>query len=154
MLLVSCRYKPLRCEISHSTFLLSQRTSIIQKCTLTVPPNMSLPTPQEIAKWPAPNYTNPDTVASALIGFMVVGTSIMLPVVIGRVYFRLRHKCAFGMDDWVIIAAAVRVYRFSTFSSIIWKDAKSGSLFRYSAYPRHVSEYMEQNLARDIKSGM
>jgi hypothetical protein len=37
-------------------------------------------------------------------------TAAMLPFVIGRIIVRIHLRKRFGIDDWVIIAAAVRHY--------------------------------------------
>lgn len=69
---------------------------------------MSAPTPEEIAHWPAPNYVDPQTRAVPLIAVLVISTVLMLPFVVGRVHMRVNLNGGFGIDDWVILAAAVR----------------------------------------------
>ncbi len=68
---------------------------------------MSAPTPAEMAAWPAPNYVNPSTLTNATISVTTIATVTMLPCVIIRLYFRRRLKGRFGIDDIVIIIAAV-----------------------------------------------
>jgi hypothetical protein len=68
---------------------------------------MSAPTPAQMAAWPAPNYTNPSTMTGATISVMTLATITMLPCVISRLYFRMKLKGRLGIDDYVIISAAV-----------------------------------------------
>ena len=72
---------------------------------------MSGATPEEKASWPAPNFENPESRGSIVIGMAV--PTMVLVVVFGtmRFYGRgvLRH--ALGMDDWMMFAAAVRLLR-------------------------------------------
>jgi hypothetical protein len=72
---------------------------------------MSAPTPAEMALWPAPNYVNPATMASATISVTTITTLTMLPFVISRVYFRTKLKGRLSIDDIVIVIAAVRRVR-------------------------------------------
>ncbi|TEY80334.1 hypothetical protein BOTCAL_0039g00310 [Botryotinia calthae] len=68
---------------------------------------MQLPSPEIIASWPVPNYENPETQG---YGVLIV-TSILLPIVLSiiliRLYTRLVMSKAFGLDDWLILAAMV-----------------------------------------------
>jgi hypothetical protein len=68
---------------------------------------MSAPTPAEMAKWPAPNYVDPATLTKTTSAVMTIATIAMLPCVISRLHFRLRLKGKLGIDDVVIIIAAV-----------------------------------------------
>ncbi|TGO85274.1 hypothetical protein BPOR_0413g00010 [Botrytis porri] len=66
---------------------------------------MQLPSPEILASWPVPNYTNPITRGN---GVLIV-TSILFPLalsmIIIRLYTRLVMSKSFGLDDWLIIAA-------------------------------------------------
>jgi hypothetical protein len=60
-----------------------------------------------MAAWQAPNYTNPSTMTSTTISVTTLATGIMLPCMISRLYFRMQLKGRLGMDDFIIISAAV-----------------------------------------------
>jgi hypothetical protein len=68
---------------------------------------MSAPTQAEMAAWPAPNYVNPPTLKTATIAVVTIATATMLPVVVSRLYFRMRLKGRLGIDDFLITIAAV-----------------------------------------------
>jgi hypothetical protein len=60
-----------------------------------------------MAAFPEPNYVNPQTRVAAVIGLVVVGLVIMTPFVVSRLYARYIRR-VFWVDDWIIVAAAVR----------------------------------------------
>ena len=64
-------------------------------------------TTAQMAAWPAPNYINPSTMTVPTICVTTLATIIMLPCVISRLHFRMRLKGTLGVDDYVIISAAV-----------------------------------------------
>ena len=66
------------------------------------------PTPQEMASWPAPNYVNPHILVPAVYGVTITFTGLMLPFIFTRIYMRLRSQGLLGIDDYIIIGAAVR----------------------------------------------
>jgi hypothetical protein len=68
---------------------------------------MSVPTLADMATWPHPNYVDPVTVVPALKGVMATFTVLMLPFVATRVQMRMRSKGKLGMDDYIIMFAAV-----------------------------------------------
>ncbi|PGH05023.1 hypothetical protein AJ79_06910 [Helicocarpus griseus UAMH5409] len=70
---------------------------------------MSMPTPEEMAKWPPPNYVNPDTRVPETLGVLIGGMSVMLFFVAGRIYTRMRLQVGFGVDDWIIFAGVLIV---------------------------------------------
>lgn len=72
---------------------------------------MSEPTPSEVAAWPAPNYIDPETRVTVLIATLATGLALMLPFIFGRIYIRLKLRRGFGVDDWIIFVAAVRLQR-------------------------------------------
>jgi hypothetical protein len=68
---------------------------------------MQLPPASVTSKWPAPNYTSPETrglagviVISVLLGFVVILLGI-------RLYTRIRISRGFGLDDVLIVLAFV-----------------------------------------------
>jgi hypothetical protein len=73
-------------------------------------PNMLAPTPQEMASWPAPNYINPHTLVPAVYGVTITFTVLMLPFIFARIRMRLRVKGSLGIDDYIILGAAVRYH--------------------------------------------
>jgi hypothetical protein len=61
-----------------------------------------------MASFPQPNYANPHTRVAAVTGMAIVGLVIMIPFVVARLYVR-RSRRIFWIDDWLIVAAAVRL---------------------------------------------
>jgi len=70
---------------------------------------VSLPSPEQMAQWPAPNYIDPHTRTVPLRIFAGLGLGIMLPFFIFRLYSNLRLKHGIRIDDWISIGAAVRI---------------------------------------------
>jgi hypothetical protein len=68
---------------------------------------MPAPTLQEMALWPAPNYINPHTLVPAVYGATIAFTVLMLPFVFARMHTRLRSRGHLGIDDYIILGAAV-----------------------------------------------
>ncbi|OCK81503.1 hypothetical protein K432DRAFT_424924, partial [Lepidopterella palustris CBS 459.81] len=60
-----------------------------------------------MAKWPAPNYVNPETRVPLLVGFMVSTTAIMLFFLAGSLFVRSVIQAGFGIGDWFMVTAAV-----------------------------------------------
>jgi hypothetical protein len=60
-----------------------------------------------MSDYPPPNYVDPHTRVAAIIGLAVVGLVVMFPFVVARMYVRYMRR-VFWVDDWVIVAAAVR----------------------------------------------
>ena len=109
---------------------------------------MSAPTPAEMAAWPAPNYVNPPTMTNATISVTTIATLAMLPCVISRLYFRRRLKGRYGIDDIVIIIAAVSQLHCVK-DSQRELTCKSGS-----ASPPPSLPYIQQSGVLDTTSGM
>ncbi|KAK2784441.1 hypothetical protein FQN52_009022 [Onygenales sp. PD_12] len=65
---------------------------------------MRNPPPEEIAKWPRPNYVNPESQGQLMpiIGIIFVVLSVV--VVALRLWVRVHMKRAAGLDDWVMLA--------------------------------------------------
>ncbi|KAF2503195.1 hypothetical protein BU16DRAFT_448722 [Lophium mytilinum] len=65
------------------------------------------PTPAEIASWPAPNYINPKTHRPFVLGVEIPLTAFA--VLFGRFYSRTILRRTLGIDDWIMLGAAVLV---------------------------------------------
>jgi hypothetical protein len=72
---------------------------------------MSVPTLQDMAGWPSPNYVNPKTRVAPQLGVIITGTIVMLVFVVGRVISRLKMQAKFLTDDYIILVAAVCVFQ-------------------------------------------
>lgn len=68
---------------------------------------MQLPPPAVLAKFPRPNYVNPETKGASLLITNVVMLSVSLVVVGIRIYTRLFISRNFGWDDFFILLAFV-----------------------------------------------
>lgn len=68
---------------------------------------MQLPPASVIAKWPTPNYVNPESTGAALLITNIVGLSISLVVIGIRLYTRVWMTNNFGWDDVFILLALV-----------------------------------------------
>lgn len=70
---------------------------------------MSMPTPEEIASWPIPDYENPHgTLEFAIYGINISLMAAMTMFIAGRFYSRiLLTRSALGADDWTMLAAYV-----------------------------------------------
>jgi hypothetical protein len=70
---------------------------------------MRLPPPEVVASWPTPNYTNPEKQAPTLLIVELTTLSIALICLVLRLYIRRKKLGKLELDDWLMIAAAVRV---------------------------------------------
>jgi hypothetical protein len=70
---------------------------------------MSAPTPEIIATWPTPNYDNPKSIKTPIEAVVYSTTIAMLLFVGSRIFVRTKSKLGMGVDDWFMIAAAVRI---------------------------------------------
>jgi hypothetical protein len=68
----------------------------------------TLPTPQDIAGWPVPNYVDPVTRRPLVLGVEIPLTVIPILFTAGRFYSRTVIVKALGWDDWFMLAATVR----------------------------------------------
>lgn len=66
-------------------------------------------TPEEIARWPKPNYHNPMRRGWGLVALCIALFVLALGIVIARLYARIRIQRNYGLDDTLIIAAIVRL---------------------------------------------
>jgi hypothetical protein len=69
----------------------------------------SLPTPADVAKWPAPNYIDPVTRRPLVLGVEIPLTVLTILFTAGRFYSRTAIVKALGWDDWFMLAATVRI---------------------------------------------
>lgn len=65
------------------------------------------PTPSEMAAWPKPNYIDPETKQPVALGLNTVMTFVIVSFVSCRFYSRTRLIKALGLDDWIMLLAAV-----------------------------------------------
>lgn len=65
------------------------------------------PTLAEMAVWPKPNYIDPETKQPLALGINVVMSSVIVAFVSCRFYSRTRLVKALGLDDWIMLSAAV-----------------------------------------------
>lgn len=70
---------------------------------------MRLPPPEVLASWPTPNYTNPQKQGPTLLIVELTTLSIALICLVLRLYSRKMRYNKLALDDWLMIAAAVRV---------------------------------------------
>ncbi|PSN71300.1 hypothetical protein BS50DRAFT_584806 [Corynespora cassiicola Philippines] len=66
-----------------------------------------VPTPEEVAAWPAPNYVNPITRRPLVLGVDIPLIFLVALVVSARFYSRTVIIRALGTDDWFMLAAGV-----------------------------------------------
>ena len=68
---------------------------------------MATATPEQMASWPEPNYTNPETRGPIVTGLTAPTLALAIIFTAARFYGRgiLRH--VLGIDDWIMGAAMV-----------------------------------------------
>lgn len=76
---------------------------------------MEAPSIEEIAKWPAPNYINPETRGPANIAVLAAGMSVMLIFMAARVASRIKLVGGLKLDDWIMVVGAI----FATGTTIL-----------------------------------
>lgn len=69
---------------------------------------MRLPPPEVVASWPPSNLVNPETRAEILPIVELTMLSIALICLVLRIYGRIRYMGKTGLDDWLMVAGAVR----------------------------------------------
>ncbi|KAH3938600.1 hypothetical protein HBI56_177080 [Parastagonospora nodorum] len=67
----------------------------------------TLPTIEDIIKWPAPNYVNPETRRPLVFGVEIPLTILTIVFTAGRFYSRTIIVKALGWDDWFMLAATI-----------------------------------------------
>jgi hypothetical protein len=68
----------------------------------------TFPTLADIAKWPLPNYVDPQTRRPLVLGVEIPLTILTILFTAGRFYSRTVIVKALGWDDWFMLAATVR----------------------------------------------
>ncbi|KAF2264575.1 hypothetical protein CC78DRAFT_516787 [Lojkania enalia] len=68
---------------------------------------MTTATPKEIADWPAPNYENPVSRHGLVTGLTIPTMSLVVIFMGIRFYGKGVLRRALGLDDWIMLAAAV-----------------------------------------------
>jgi len=74
---------------------------------LGTPEGMTYPTSEEWSKFPPPNFVNPESRKSLVIGVEVTITFLAALAVLARFYARTFIKRVLGWDDWLMLAAMV-----------------------------------------------
>jgi hypothetical protein len=69
----------------------------------------TFPTLEDIAKWPLPNYIDPETRRPLVLGVEIPLTILTILFTAGRFYSRTVIVKALGWDDWFMLAATVRI---------------------------------------------
>ena len=64
-----------------------------------------MPTPAEMATWPAPNYIDPETRRALVLGIEIPLMVLVIAFLGCRLYSRTVIVRAIGKDDWVMLAA-------------------------------------------------
>lgn len=83
---------------------------------------MRLPPLEVLANWPEPNYEHPVTRGPANVIFNSTLFPIVAVLISIRVYTRLRISKSFGIDDWLIVAAAFPTTAFSVLTMVTELD--------------------------------
>jgi hypothetical protein len=65
------------------------------------------PTPQEYAAFPPPNYVNPETKTAQVLGILIPMTVLVIVFISARIWSRTVIVFAVGLDDWLMVVAAV-----------------------------------------------
>jgi hypothetical protein len=65
-------------------------------------------TPEEMASWPAPNFDNPQSCSPVLIGLTAPTMALVFVFTGVRFYGKGILRNALGLDDWIMLVAAVR----------------------------------------------
>ncbi|KAF9629713.1 putative integral membrane protein [Lasiodiplodia theobromae] len=60
-------------------------------------------------KWPEPNYDDPETRTSLILGFMISGAILSIAFTAGRLIAKVKrsNKHALGLDDWLMTISTV-----------------------------------------------
>jgi hypothetical protein len=69
---------------------------------------MRNPPLEVVAKWPRPNYDNPEHRGPTLLIVEVTIMSVAILTLMARLYVRIFKVNKHGLDDWLMLAAMVR----------------------------------------------
>lgn len=69
---------------------------------------MIIPPPEVVAKWPTPNYEDPQTHGHATLIVNLIFLSFAIIAVLLRCYYRLSKSRKLELDDLVTVVALVR----------------------------------------------
>lgn len=97
----------------------------------------SVPTPADVALWPAPNYVDPVTRRPLVLGVEIPLTLLTILFTAGRFYSRTVIVKALGWDDWFMLFATVRLPFF-------WAHVNSSELTKY------VVDFFNRNEYNDL----
>ena len=64
-------------------------------------------TPEQMAQWPAPNFTNPVTRAPIVVGLTAPTMVLVVVFTAVRFYGKGILRTALGLDDWMMLVAGV-----------------------------------------------
>jgi hypothetical protein len=68
---------------------------------------MATATPEQIAQRTEPNYVNPETWVGIVFRSYLSTIVLMIALILARFYARAKMKSVFGLNDWIMRAAAV-----------------------------------------------
>lgn len=68
---------------------------------------MATATPEEMAAWPPPNFVNPQSRGNMVIGLTAPTMALVVIFTSARFYGKGVLRQALGMDDWMMLVAAV-----------------------------------------------
>lgn len=66
---------------------------------------MASATPEEMAKWPSPNFENPESRAAVILGLTAPSAALVVIFLCMRFYGKGVLRQALGIDDWFMLAA-------------------------------------------------
>ncbi|TGZ76694.1 hypothetical protein EX30DRAFT_399101 [Ascodesmis nigricans] len=75
---------------------------------------MRNPPPEEIAKWPSPNYDDPDFQGNSIFVVCIAMISLSVILVAMRIYVRWRILHNMGLDDWLILISLLPAIGLTT----------------------------------------
>ncbi|KAF2398132.1 hypothetical protein EJ06DRAFT_523486 [Trichodelitschia bisporula] len=111
---------------------------------------MGAPTPAEMAAWPLPNYVNPETRKTALFVCIGIGIGFALPLVLSRIFIRLRMKGKLGADDWVIVAAMIQILSIGSNALAVYGTHFGGGYHLWDVKPQWVPIFRKIAMAGAI----
>jgi hypothetical protein len=77
------------------------------------------PTAQEFASFPPPNYVDPETKTAQVLGILIPMTVLVIVFILARIWSRTIIVLAIGMDDWLMLVAAVSLDDTGTPTSVL-----------------------------------
>ncbi|KAH7130603.1 hypothetical protein B0J11DRAFT_256598 [Dendryphion nanum] len=79
---------------------------------------MATATPEERARWPAPNYVNPESRGPIVIGITAATMALVIVFQCARFYGKGVLRQALGADDWTMLIATIFSIPVSVFAMV------------------------------------